>query len=445
MRNTEDAMESETVSTKQRRIAELARIHPEVSFTSLAYHVDLRWLHEAFSRTRKDGAVGVDKQTAEEYAEDLGNNLRSLLERAKSGSYVAPPVRRAHIPKDPKGKETRPIGVPTFEDKVLQRAVQMVLEPLYEQEFLDCSYGFRPGRSAHDALEALWKQAMDIGGGWIIDLDIRKFFDSMCHSHVREILKKRVCDGVLTRLIGKWLKAGVMEKGQLNYPEQGTPQGGVISPILSNVYLHEVLDKWFADVVKPRMKDKAFMIRYADDAVLAFARKEDALRVMEVLPKRFGKYGLTVHPEKTRIVEFTRPTGRQVRKGSCCFNFLGFTHYWGKSKRGRWYIRRKTETSRFTRSLKSITEWCKRHRQFPLREQQKMLTLKLRGHYAYYGITGNAMWLVRFREEVRRVWRKWLNRRSKNPDMPWARFERLEQHYPLPVAKVMRSYCAAKL
>lgn len=328
---------------------------------------------------------------------------------------------------------------------MLQRAVQMVLEPLYEQEFLDCSYGFRPGRSAHDALEALWKQAMDIGGGWIIDLDIRKFFDSMGHSHVREILKRRVCDGVLTRLIGKWLKAGVMEKGQLSYPEEGTPQGGVISPILSNVYLHEVLDKWFADVVEPRMKGKAFMIRYADDAVLGFARKDDALRVMEVLPKRFGKYGLTVHPEKTHIVEFTKPTGRQERKGSGCFNFLGFTHYWGKSKRGHWYIRRKTEKSRFTRSLRNITEWCKRHRHFPLREQQKMLTLKLRGHYAYYGITGNAMWLVRFREEVRRVWRRWLNRRSKNPDMPWVRFERIEQHYPLPVAKVMRSYCAAKL
>jgi hypothetical protein len=187
------------------------------------------------------------------------------------------------------------------------------------------------------------------------------------------------------------------------------------------------------------------MIRFADDAVLGFARKEDALRVMEVLPKSFGKYGLTVHPEKTRIVEFTRPTGREERKGSGCFNFLGFTHYWGKSKRGGWYIRRKTEKSRFTRSLKNITEWCKRHRHFPLREQQKMLTLKLRGHYAYYGITGNAKWLVRFREEVRRVWRKWLNRRSKNPDMPWERFERLEQHYPLPMAKVMRSYRTANL
>ena len=228
--HTEDAMESEEeVSTKQRRIAELARIHPEVSFTSLAYHIDLRWLLEAYQRTRKDAAVGVDGQTAEEYAKDLGGNLRGLLEGAKAGTYFAPPVRRVHIPKGA-GSETRPIGVPTFEDKVLQRAVQMVLEPLYEQEFLDCSYGFRPGRSAHEALAALWEGLMKIGGGWIIDVDIRKFFDTLDKSKLREILKKRVCDGVLLRLIGKWLKAGVLEEGEVSYPERGTPQGGVMTP-----------------------------------------------------------------------------------------------------------------------------------------------------------------------------------------------------------------------
>jgi RNA-directed DNA polymerase len=226
--NTEDAMESADVSTKQGRIAELARIHPEVSFTSLAYHIDLRWLHEAFHRTRKDGAAGVDGQTAEQYAKDLGDNLRILLEKAKSGTYFAPPVKRVHIPKGT-GSETRPIGVPSFEDKVLQRAVQMVLEPLYEQDFLDCSYGFRPGRSAHDALQALWNGLMKMGGGWIIDLDIRKFFDTLDHSHLREILKRRVSDGVLLRLIGKWLNAGVLEDGELSYPERGTPQGGVMT------------------------------------------------------------------------------------------------------------------------------------------------------------------------------------------------------------------------
>ena len=222
-------MESETVSTKQKRIAELARIHPELSFTSLAHHIDLRWLHEAYKRTRKDGAVGVDEQTAEEYAQELGNNLRDLLERTKSGSYKAPPVRRVYIPKG-SGAEQRPIGVPGFEDKVLQRAVLMALEPVFEQDFLYCSYGFRPGRSAHDALKALWKYLMDIGGGWVIDLDIQKFFDTMSHTHLREILASRVCDGVLVRLINKWLKAGVWEKGSIAYPQKGSPQGGVITP-----------------------------------------------------------------------------------------------------------------------------------------------------------------------------------------------------------------------
>ncbi len=230
-------MESETVSTKQRRIAKLARIHPEVSFTSLAYHIDLNWLLEAYQRTRKDGAVGVDRQTAYEYAQDLGKNLRSLLERAKSGSYKAPHVRRVNIPKG-KGKETRPIGIPTFEDKLLQRAVQMVLEPLYEQEFLECSYGFRPGRSAHDAVRSLWEQLMGIGGGWIIDLDIRKFFDTIDHACLRGILKKRVCDGVILRLIGKWLKAGVLDKGNVTYPARGTPQGGVTTPFTQKVTLY---------------------------------------------------------------------------------------------------------------------------------------------------------------------------------------------------------------
>jgi RNA-directed DNA polymerase len=225
-----DAMESGDVLTKQQRIAQNARRHPEVSFTSLAYHIDMEWMREAYRRTRKDAAPGVDEQTAESYAEALESNLASLLERAKSGSYRAPPVRRVHIPKGDGGKETRPIGVPTFEDKVLQRAVAMVLEPLYEQDFLDCSWGFRPGRSAHQALQALWQQLMAMGGGWIIDLDIRKFFDTVSWPHLREILKKRVCDGVLTRLIGKWLNAGVLEEGQVHYPEQGTPQGGLITP-----------------------------------------------------------------------------------------------------------------------------------------------------------------------------------------------------------------------
>src|SRR6202030_3743146 len=239
-----------------RRIAELAHSAPELAVTTLAHHLDLAWMREAYRRTRKDGATGVDGQSAQQYAERLEENLRSLLERAKAGTYRAPPVRRVHIPKG-SGAETRPIGIPTFEDKVLQRAVAMVLEAVYEQDFLDCSYGFRPGRSAHQALDALWKEAMDMGGGWVLEVDIRKYFDSLDHGHLREILRRRVHDGVLLRLIGKWLNAGVLEDGSVSYPDAGTPQGGVISPLLANIFLHEVLDVWFDREVKPRLRGKA--------------------------------------------------------------------------------------------------------------------------------------------------------------------------------------------
>src|SRR5271167_970212 len=232
------ASEPVDVSTKQRRIAELARQSPEMGFTSLAYFIDIDWLREAYRRTRKDGAVGVDGENGKDYAVNLEDNLQSLLERAKSGTYQAPPVRRTYIPKAGSATETRPLGIPTFEDKVLQRAVVMVLETIYEQDFLDCSYGFRPGRSAHQALEALRQQTMDMKGGWIVEVDVRKFFDTLTHAHLRAFLQQRVRDGVLLRLIGKWLQAGVLEEGTWTTTEAGSPQGGVISPMLANVYLH---------------------------------------------------------------------------------------------------------------------------------------------------------------------------------------------------------------
>ncbi|WP_394827946.1 reverse transcriptase domain-containing protein [Pendulispora albinea] len=244
--------------------------------------------------------------TAGEYEANLEENLRALLERAKSGTYRAPPVRRVHIPKG-SGSETRPIGIPSFEDKVLQRAVAMVLEAVYEQDFLGCSYGFRPGRSAHQALEATWRQAMKMGSTWVLEIDVCKFFDNLDHEHLRAILRQRVLDGVLLRLIGKWLNAGVLEDGSIMYPESGSPQGGVVSPILANIYLHEALDVWFEKIVKPRLSGEAHLVRYADDAVLLFANEMDARKVMDALPKRFGKYALTLHPEKTRLIEFRRP------------------------------------------------------------------------------------------------------------------------------------------
>lgn len=439
----------ENVSTKLERIAKLARQMPGAPLRTLAHHIDIEWLHEAYRRVRKDGAVGVDGQTAEEYAKQLGVNLQGLLDRAKSGDhYRAPPVRRVHIPKGD-GSKTRPIGIPTFEDKVLQKAVAMVLEAVYEQDFMSCSYGFRPGRGAHGALQALWDQTMAIGGGWVLEADIEKFFDSVDHARLREVLSQRVRDGVLTRLIGKWLKAGVMEEGMVRHPESGTPQGGVISPLLANVYLHEVLDVWWERDVRPRLRGRTALVRYADDFVMVFETEEDAHRVAEVLPKRFEKYGLRLHPEKTRLVRFERPRSHPPEgggdNGSGSFDLLGFTHFWGRSRKGSWVVKRKTANDRFSRTLRRISVWCRGNRHLPIKEQHAKLGRKLRGHDAYYGITGNAQALAVLRYEVRRIWRKWLDRRSWKTGMTWPRMQRVLEAFPLPPARVVHSiYRVAK-
>jgi RNA-directed DNA polymerase len=439
------ASEPDPVSTKQQQIAELAKQDPQRGLFSLAHHIDWRWLYEAYRRVRKNGATGVDGQTAADYAAHLGDNLRSLLERAKSGTYRAPPVRRVHIPKGT-GDETRPIGIPTFEDKVLQRAVVMVLEAVYEQDFRDCSYGFRPGRSAHQALATLWQQTMKTGGGWLVEVDIRKFFDTLDHAQLRELLRRRVRDGVLLRLIDKWLKAGVLEDGTLTVPVQGSPQGGVISPFLANVYLHYVLDLWFEQEVQPRLKGRAFLIRYADDFVIGFTNEADARRVLAVLPKRFGKSGLTIHPDKTRLVPFRSPAASaRGRSGTGSspgtFDLLGFTHFWGRSRKGTWVVKRRTAADRLQRAIRTIADWCRRNRHRPIPEQHQTLWQKLLGHFAYYGITGNGEALHKFRDAVLGLWRQWLSRRSRGNPMSWDHFNLLLKRYPLPAALVVHSVC----
>jgi group II intron reverse transcriptase/maturase len=416
--------------------------------TTLSHHIDLGFLREAYRRTRKDGATGIDGQSAQDYADNLEANLGDLLMRFKSGRYRAPAVRRVHIPKG--GGKLRPIGIPTFEDKVLQRAVTMVLDAVYEQDFLPCSYGFRPGRSAHQALESLWKNVMAMRGGWVVEIDIKSFFDHLDHSHLRRFLDQRVRDGVLRRVIDKWLKAGVLEGGQVRRSEAGTPQGGVVSPLLANVYLHHVLDVWFEHAVLPRTGGQAFLVRYADDAVIVFAREEDARGMMEVMPKRFSKYGLTLHPEKTRLVRFRRPPYRwsASRHGHTdapggespgTFDLLGFTHYWGKTRRGGWALFRRTAPDRFRRAVRGVYTWLRRHRHLKIGDQHRHLTRMLRGHWAYYGITGNYRRLAAFRFVAVRAWQKWLNRRSQGNHMPWDRYSRLLKHYPLPPAKVIHS------
>lgn len=435
---------STDISTKLRRIAELANKAPELAFKTLAHHLTVELLTEAYRRTRKDAAVGIDRQSAAEYAKELEKNLQSLIDRVKSGTYRAPPVRRVYIPKDD-GSKTRPIGIPTFEDKVLQRAVVMILEPIYEQDFVDWSYGFRPGRSAHQALKATWSALMRMGGGWVLEVDIKSFFDELEHDHLRAFVRHRVRDGVLLRLIGKWLRAGVFEQGFIRTSTKGTPQGGVISPLLANIFLHEVFDRWFEDEVRPRLGGTAFVVRYADDITIAFESEQDARKVMRVLAKRFGRFGLTLHPDKTRLVQFEkpRPSGGGDKPGT--FDLLGFTHFWGRSRRGNWVVKQRTARKRQSRAMRRIHQWCRNNRHLPVRVQHQILSRKLRGHDAYYGLTGNVRMLKRLRNEVKRAWRFWLNRRSQRARMTWERFNLLLERYPLPQPRIVHSvYHAAK-
>lgn len=425
-----------TISTKQQRIASLAKQMPNESLRNLSHYVDLEWMKEAYHRTRKDGAVGIDGQTAQDYEEGLEENLKLLLNRAKErNAYRAPPVRRVYIPK---GDGTmRPLGIPTFEDKVLQRAISMLLEPLYEEEFLDCSYGFRPKRSAHQALARIQSELTTMGGGWIVDLDISKFFDCLRHDQLQQMLAKRTGDGVVKRLIGKWLKAGVMEGEVHTRSELGSPQGGVISPLLANIYLHEVLDTWFQQEVLTRLKGKAFLIRYADDCVIGFALEEDARRVMDVLPKRLAKYGLTLHPEKTKLIDFSHPPRKGDKDDKInSFDMLGFTHHWAKSKRGYLVVKQKTAKSRFTRALHRVKEWCRLNRHALIREQSEALAKKLNGHYAYYGVIGNSQSLGRFHYEVCQQWKKWLSRRSQKAFLDWETFNQVLKCFPLPAPRM---------
>jgi len=441
---------SEKVLTVQQRIAMLAQRSSDFAFFSLAHYIDIQWLEEAYRRTRKDGAAGVDDVTGKEYAEHLHDSLQNLLDRLKSGTYKAPPVKRKHIPKGT-GSETRPIGIPTFEDKIVQRAVVMLLEPIYEHDFHDGSFGFRPKRSAHQALAEVWKTTMDVTGGWVLEVDIRQFFDTIDHKHLREFVSRRVRDGALRRLIGKWLKAGVLEDGGLSFSETGTPQGGVISPLLANIYLHYVLDEWFEKQVKPVMRGKACQIRFADDFVFVFQLKYDADRVMAVISKRFEKYGLTVHPEKTGLIDFRSPNHFERRREEQSnddkkggrrpetFDLLGFTHYWGKTRKGGWAVMRKTMKSRLARSIQKIDQWCRNNRHKPIREQWKKLCAKVRGHYGYYGITGNTRSLDRFLNQVKRSWRRWLDRRNSKRSFTWEKFKDFLARYSLPIPKIVHS------
>ncbi len=428
------------MSTKRQWIAEQARGHPDRVFTSLHHLIDLGWMLEAWALTRKDGAAGIDGRTADDYEKALEANLECLLTRIRSGSYRAPPVRRHYIPKADGSR--RPLGIPTIEDKVAQRAIVMLLEPIYEEDFLDCSFGFRPGRSAHDALRTLRDGIMETGQRWVIDADISKYFDSIDHRHLRCFLDLRIKDGVIRRMIDKWLKAGVLEQGTLMRPVAGTPQGGVISPLLANIVLHHVLDRWFVEVAMPRMKQRCQLVRYADDFVMSFEDHLDGRRMLAALGKRFERYGLRLHPDKTRYVDFRfrRPQGRHPATSATNFNFLGFTHVWGTSRKGKKVVRQVTAKDRFARALRAVREWCGKHLHLPLDVQHRRLTRMMQGHYAYYGITGNGRRLRWYHHQVERIWKGRLSRRSRSGKSTWDRMHEVLNRYPLPPTRIVHQW-----
>ncbi|MEM8713491.1 MAG: group II intron reverse transcriptase/maturase [Planctomycetota bacterium] len=393
----------------------------------LSTMIDLEWLLEAHRQTRKGGAVGVDGVSSEAYAADLEGTLEDLLVRMKNRTYKAPVIRRVEIPKP--GGGTRPLGITTFEDKVAQRAVKMTLEPMYEQKFYDFSYGFRPGRSAQDALEHV-RRAIGDGTRWVLDVDVQKFFDTIDRQTLKELLEKQVNDRGITHLVGKWLRQGVLSDGVVVHAEQGTPQGGVLSPLLANIYLHYVLDEWWSQTVLSHLEGHGELIRYADDFVMVFTHETDARRVLRVLPQRFEKYGLTVHPEKTRLVHL-RPLEGGGRSDT--FEFLGFTHYLGANRKGgRLRLQRKTASKRLSRSLRNVKDWVQRHKHADTRWQLAELNRKLLGYYAYYGLPDNYRQLSAFREGLTARWRRALTRRSQKAYVPWKWFGRIARQLARP-------------
>jgi group II intron reverse transcriptase/maturase len=429
------ALTLETMSPGLLKVVERAQREPEGRFHALAHLIDVPALGRAYRRQRADAAVGVDGVTKEQYGQALEDNLQDLHARLKAQRYRHQPIRRVHIPKA-QGK-TRPIGISAFEDKVVQDAMREVLEAIYEQDFLGCSYGFRPGRSAHDAVRTLEQMVHQGEVRWIFEADIVSFFDSLDRTEVKKMLEVRVADGALLRLIGTCLHVGVLDGEVVLEPELGTVQGSVLSPLLGNVYLHYVLDRWFETEVKPRLRGKATLIRYCDDFIIGFEREDDAGRVRAVLEKRLGRFGLTLHPDKTRLLPFWRPsTTQQSGQGPASFDFLGFTFYWRRTRTGHWRMGCKTRRASLRRAKQAIYDWCRRHRHQPVKAQHAALGRRLRGHFNYFGVNGNFPSLLRLVEATKRAWYKWLCRRSQRKRLTWERFTDLLRQMPLPRPRI---------
>ncbi len=431
----------ESVETKLFRIAEKARKDPEFKFTSMYHLMNEELLRECFKRLRKDAAAGIDEVTKEMYAENLESNLSNLTERLHRMAYIPQPVRRKYIPKSGSSKP-RPLGIPCFEDKLVQAGLARILEAVYEQDFIEDSYGFRPGRSCHKALKALSEAVEDNNFvNHIVEADIKGFFDNVSQEWLLKFLAHRIEDKRIQRMVKRFLKAGVAEDGSVTVNDEGTPQGGVISPLLANLYLHYVLDLWFEKVFRRSCTGNARLIRYADDFVVCFQHKTDAERFRFELGERLGRFGLEVEPTKTRVMEFGRfAAQRAKRRGGKpeTFDFLGLTHYCGTTRDGKGFrMKRITSRKKFTAKLKAFKEWLKKARTTKTKDLWETAAAKLRGHYNYYGVTDNSQGIARFGHEVKKLLFKWLNRRGKRRCLNWERFNKMLERFPLPKPRIM--------
>jgi RNA-directed DNA polymerase len=417
--------ERSPVQTSLLGIAKKAESDKRYRFRNLYRELNEELLRDSWRLLRKDGALGVDQVSAAEYEADLEENIHQLVERLKRKSYRARLVRRQYIPKG--DGRMRPLGIPATEDKLLQLAVKRLLGAIYEQDFLSCSYGYRPGVGALEAVDRLTEQLQFGGYHHVVEADIKGFFDNLSHEWLMRMLEVRIDDQAILRLIKKWLKAGVLDTdGKVLRPEGGTPQGGVISPILANVYLHYVLDLWFEKVFRRGCRGEAFLHRYADDFVCGFGREEDAQLFYGQLEERLRKFGLELAADKTRVIPFSR-----YRRGETSFDFLGFEFRWGTDRKGQAHLKRRTSRKKFRNSVKRVAEWCKKNRHRRVKDQFKLLNAKLRGYYNYYGVNGNYASLKEFFDLVQRLHQKWLNRRSQRPSYTWDGYLALRQHFVL--------------
>jgi group II intron reverse transcriptase/maturase len=432
----------EPVATKLQRIAEKARQEPSLRFNNLFYLMNDELLRGCFQGLNKNAAAGIDKVTKEKYAEDLDTNLANLLERLHKMAYIPQPVRRTYIPK-PGSDKLRPLGVTCLEDKLVQAGLVRILEAVYEQDFIEDSYGFRPERSCHQALRALNVTIEKGLVNYIAEADIKGFFNNMDQSWIMKFLEHRIGDKLVLRMVKRFLKAGIVEDGELLASDEGAPQGGSISPLISSIYLHYALDLWFEKVFRKSCTGFARLIRFADDFVVCFQNAGDAERFSEELVKRLGKFNLEVEPTKTKVIKFGRFAAKNAAtKGEKpeTFDFLGFTHYCGTKRDGTGFrVKRKTASKKFTAKLAAFKEWLMEARTMKTKELWEVAKAKLRGHYAYYGVTDNSEGIRRFAHEAENLLFKWLNRRGKRGYLSWEKFGRMLELFPLPVSRIMVS------